>query len=505
MAIAFLVIGLILALGGLGGTIYTSRSAIRNGEAAVSRRELLFIMGSIGVASVGTGFLSAATNTWGSWNMGSGDAAMAVSGIALCVFFLLVLWVSFAFYYYKSGFDAKQKKMARIAMFAAIPFVFAFFLLFGEGVAPYLDYPLVNGIVFGGDAGFYFSTPETGNTGGVHIMWYAVFILSGVAVCYFISDHEFYKRYGRHGILEVLVVVAFLCGIIGARVWYVVGNWTLKGFDKDFSKVFAIWDGGLTIIGGAVFGIVGGVCFIAFNKKYRFVEIPWGMGIIVPTILLAQGIGRWGNFFNCEVHGVAVALSDGWQWLPTWLWRNMQYSSMGPSLAGTDQIYVPLFLIESMINIAGYFIIRYGICYPLRKWIADGDAAGLYFIYYGVTRIIMEPLRYQAYNMGEDGNFSIWGSLAFIIIGVLLIAFFELWRLFAKHFKERKPAVPSGDVIEAHFAEAESAIEGGEKKAIEETSEEPESIGDKAGESGKQEAEKEPVELKVTKDGKIEN
>lgn len=463
MSIAFLVIGLLIAIGSLSAEIVFSRQAIRNGTPTIKAPEFYKIIGTIAGFGAGAGFLAAAVNTWGdAWKMDNGHATMSILGAGLFAVSFLAFWTAFAFYYYKPAFDKKQKKISRILTFAAIPLALAFFLLFGEGVAPYLSYPLINGVVFGGDAGFYFSTPLSGHSGGVHIMWYAVFILTGVAVCYFVSDHEFYKKYGRHGILEVLVVVAFLCGIIGARLWYVVGNWTRDGFDKDFWSVFAIWDGGLTIIGGAALGIVGGVLFIALNKKYKFIDIPWAMGVIVPTILLAQGIGRWGNFFNAEVHGVAVELSSGWQWLPTWIARNMQYSSVSNSLTGTTMIYVPLFLIESVFNIAGYFIIRYGICTPLKNYLAKGDAAGFYFIYYGIIRFIMEPLRDENYNMGNDNNFSVWGSLAYIFIGLALIAAFEVW----KYLRYRKAVQVAGAPI--NYIEFGKADNGWQRTPVDE-------------------------------------
>lgn len=432
MSIAFLTIGLILALGGLGTFIYFLKDFIIEEETLViSRKNLLKWIICLGVFAIGAAFLSSATNTWGGeegWQMDAGHAALAVSGALLWAAMGLTFWGSFALNYYKKGLSAQDYKIIRIVMYLSFVLSIIFFLVFAEGVAPYLSYPLYNGIAIGGDNNIIsFTTPKSSVSGGLHITFYAVCILTGVVLVYFICDHEFYKHYGQHGLLLPVCVIGFACGILGARIWYVVGNWTVDGFDKNPLKIFEIWTGGLTIIGGAVFGMIGGIITFWFSKKLKREDLRWGLDVIIPTILIAQAFGRWGNFFNCEVHGNAVYLNEGWQWLPTWISNNMHFSSTAATL-GPNQIYVPLFLIEALANIAGYFVIRFFFLGFLGKYLAKGDGLGLYFIWYGVVRIIMEPMRYGAYNMGESGSFSIWGSLSYIIIGVVAIGGFELWR-----------------------------------------------------------------------------
>ena len=110
----------------------------------------------------------------------------------------------------------------------------------------------------------------------------------------------------------------------------------------------SIWDGGLTILGGAFGGILAGVLFMLLARKW--VDIRFAMDTIVPTILLGQAIGRWGNFFNSEVYGQTVALNSGWNWLPGVISGQMGWD------CAEGMIHVPLFLIESMLNIAGYFL-----------------------------------------------------------------------------------------------------------------------------------------------------
>jgi prolipoprotein diacylglyceryltransferase len=83
---------------------------------------------------------------------------------------------------------------------------------------------------------------------------------------------------------------------------------------------------------------------------------------------------------------------------------------------------VPLFLIESMINLTGYFVIRFGVGQGLKKVIKPGDQALMYLVWYGLTRGIMEPLRNPIYNMGNAGDWSLVWGWVFFAVGLLAIA-----------------------------------------------------------------------------------
>ena len=137
------------------------------------------------------------------------------------------------------------------------------------------------------------------------------------------------------------------------------------------------------------------------------------LDLIAPACMLGQAIGRWGNFFNKEVYGTSVSASS-LSFLPTWI--NNQMS------AGGGNVYVPLFLLEGVLNLIGYFIIVYGVGKLLKKWLVRGDLGGCYFIWYGTIRTIMEPMRDPTYNMGTDGSWSSVWSILFIVGGVLTVA-----------------------------------------------------------------------------------
>ena len=314
---------------------------------------------------------------------------------------------TFLLHYYGKKIPENYDKWFFRTLMIAFPIMFLFIFLLSNGFADYMNKtaPLVNGINF--QTGWV--NPHNGKT---NIAFYALCILSGAIYTYLYSDHKFYIEYGKHGILESTFLVAFPAGIIGARLFYVIGLW--DQFAGDVGKMFNMTDGGLTILGGAITGIVVGVAwFLWRNKQY---SIWVAVDIIVPAILIAQAVGRWGNFFNCEVHGVAVDGSS-WRWLPKVIYNNMQFSDVGPTLQN-GMIYVPLFFIEGITNFLGFFVLAHVFGKALRKYTELGDLCFGYVVWYGLTRVLLEPIRYSAYKMGFWSWF--W-SFAFVVVGALLI------------------------------------------------------------------------------------
>lgn len=331
---------------------------------------------------------------------------------------LAVFVPSFWIYLAKENINENQKKWVRILYYVSIPFLFFSFWMWSEGLANYLYYPLPNGFAINND-GFVITTSKN-KADGFHIAFYGIVILLGALMCLFLSDQRMYRRYHKHGLLEMIFIVAFPAGILGARVWYVVGNWSREFAHREFYHVFEIWNGGLTILGGAFFGILVGALMAKHSKKG--IDARWAVDEVVPTVLIGQAIGRWGNFFNNEVYGRAVSV-DYFRWLPTWLVEQMHISTSSSSslTAGPGMIYVPLFLIESVLSIIGYFFIQYVVGVLLKKWTSKGDRVGCYFLWYGLVRFILEPFRDSNFNMGTDNAWSICNSLIYVLIGVIII------------------------------------------------------------------------------------
>ena len=329
-------------------------------------------------------------------------------------------------------------KELSFVFYFSIALVIAGFLTFMEGLSPWLNYPLISGFAIGKDGFYWVSALNRAKSGDFHVAWYGIIIVSGALVSYAIADRTMFKEYGRHGLLDIVILIAFPAGIIGARVWYVVGNFE-REFANGKSNPFAIWDGGLTILGGAVAGVLAGYLLIKFARKYC--DPRFTLDACVPTVLIAQAIGRWGNFFNNEVYGQTVNES-AWMWLPSWIRNQMHFDGYTGQFLAANMINVPLFLIESLLNIAGYFLIVYALGKGLKKYLVKGDLAGFYFIWYGIVRVIMEPMRNSSFNMGADNAWSVCNSLVYIVIGLAMCTYFHFYDYYKKNEKHKPYVLP---------------------------------------------------------------
>ena len=380
------------------------------------------------VAAAVISFLAASFGFY-MWANASYDALHTVQlvlGTILFIGGLLIAINCFIFHYYGKNIPENiDKWLFRIQLIGFIVATFSLFI-YSNGIAPCLvgHYPLPNGISF--KEGLV--TPEGGSP---NLAFYAICILSGAILVYFICDHYMYKEYGKHGTLESTFFVAFPAGIIGARIAYVIGNWGKEFAGQPFWHVFAIWEGGLTILGGAIGGILVGVLFFIWRNKK--LSIWFAIDLVLPTILIAQAIGRWGNFFNCEVHGLLVD-DSGWKWLPEVLFNNAKYSSTSGA-APDGQLYVPLYLIECVANLLGFFVLAHVFDKALHKYHEPGDIGCGYIIWYGMTRVLMEPLRSADYQMGDKGYWSWLWSMVYVIVGTLLIVVNHIVRLIIKKKK----------------------------------------------------------------------
>ena len=423
LAIIFLVLFAVAA----GISIYFTVTAVKTPMIEFNYKRL-FTKAGIAIGAAAAFFIVASFGFY-MWLGATPDALHIIELVLGAILFIGCLFIAintFILHYYGKNIPEKLNKWLFRIMFIGFAAAILSLFLYTNGLAPYLTYPLVNGISF--TQGFV--TPATGKP---NIAFYALCILSGAILVYFLADHQMYKEYGEHGTLESTFFVAFPAGILGARLIFVVGEWATKfdygramttmnifGNEIKIWAPLAIWEGGLTILGGAIIGIIIGVIWYMWRNKGKSIWIIFDVAL--PLILVAQAIGRLGNFFNCEVHGVIQNL-NGWKWLPEIVWRNAQYSTAEGALPliGTDQLYVPLFLIEAIVNVTGYFVLSQLFGKKLRKYVEFGDVGFGYFIWYGLTRVFMEPLRYGAFNMGPSGFFSWIESFGYVFVGIAAI------------------------------------------------------------------------------------
>jgi len=274
------------------------------------------------------------------------------------------------------------------------------------------------------------------------IQYYALCLIGGAIVTYLICRYFAEKFYKKGALIDNMFIPCFVSGILGARLWFVVSEWDF--YMTYPSEILKIWHGGLAIQGGVILGAIVGIFMVYFDHKKNPDELNakanifrW-MDVILPNILIAQAIGRWGNFFNVEVYGKCVSTSKLW-FLPDFIIKRLQMDTDGFLLCPAGKAVQPLFLYEGLLNLLGFILISFVLRY-LWKNRKHGVLGFLYIAYYGVVRILLEPLREAEFIM-KIGNMSqsVFMSAIFILIGVAGIVWIywsEVKNLFRKGNKE---------------------------------------------------------------------
>ncbi len=242
--------------------------------------------------------------------------------------------------------------------------------------------------------------------GKLEVRWYGVFITLGI-ICAFIVAYLHTKDDGLvpDDLLDI-GLVSVIAGIVGARLYYVITS-ASSGRDtyNSFLDVIAVWNGGLAIYGG----VIGGCLAVYLMCRYKKINWQKLLDAIVPGVMIAQVIGRWGNFINGEAHGGIVMEGS-----PLYFLR------MGLYEGGTFACYHPTFFYESLWNLIGFVLIQ--VFYKKKKF--DGQILLEYVTWYGFGRMFIEGLRTDSLYLGHTGIrvSQLVGFLCFLIGGGLLVA-----------------------------------------------------------------------------------
>lgn len=246
------------------------------------------------------------------------------------------------------------------------------------------------------------------HVGPLTVHTYALCILAGIAAAIVITDRRLSSRGGPKGFAVDAAIWAVPVGIVVARIYHVVthpGDYFAAG--DDLWNVFAIWDGGNAIYGAELGGAIG-ILIACRRAGIRFLSFA---DALAPGLLVAQAIGRLGNWFNHELFG-----------LPTTLPWGLQIESSNPKFppglpAGT--LFHPLFLYEIVWDLLGAAVI---VVLERRVGLRWGRAIATYFIWYGIGRAYLESIRVDPTSGGFLGvPDNEWTSFALIVLGVLLL------------------------------------------------------------------------------------
>lgn len=259
----------------------------------------------------------------------------------------------------------------------------------------------------------------------LHITFYAVLILTGAILAYTLSIRAAKKLGYDKDVLEDFFFTMLPLAIVGARLYYCIFEWGWQLIFSDLIRVFYIWEGGLAIHGGLITGVV----YAYFYFRYKGINLLRVGDCIMPNVLIAQVIGRWGNFMNQEAYGQIVS---------------EEYFNHFPQFI-KEQMYIggsyrqPMFLYEGIGNLIGFILIK--TLFKKYGYKKRGDMIYAYIAWYGIVRFFVEGFRSDSLMfMGLKVAQLI--SIVFILIGVLgLIGVYN--KLFKNiyPFKKEKPIV----------------------------------------------------------------
>ncbi|HHY0210139.1 TPA: prolipoprotein diacylglyceryl transferase [Staphylococcus aureus] len=251
---------------------------------------------------------------------------------------------------------------------------------------------------------FNYIDPVAFNLGPLSVRWYGIIIAVGILLGYFVAQRALVKAGLHKDTLVDIIFYSALFGFIAARIYFVIFQWPY--YAENPGEIIKIWHGGIAIHGGLIGGFIAGV-IVCKVKNLN----PFQIGdIVAPSIILAQGIGRWGNFMNHEAHGGPVSRAFLEQsHLPNFIIENMYING---------QYYHPTFLYESIWDVAGFIILV-----NIRKHLKLGETFFLYLTWYSIGRFFIEGLRTDSLMLTSNIRVAQLVSILLILISISLIVY----------------------------------------------------------------------------------
>ncbi|HJT64364.1 MAG TPA: prolipoprotein diacylglyceryl transferase [Candidatus Limnocylindria bacterium] len=287
-----------------------------------------------------------------------------------------------------------------------------------------------------------FIDPVAFRIGPIAIHWYGIIFAVAAVAAAWLASREARRRGEDPDRVWTMLLVAAVGGIIGARIYHVIHEWDLI-YSQRPELIPQIWMGGLGIPGG----VAGGLVALAIYTRVQGLKFWRWIDVGAPALLLAQAIGRFGNFVNQELYGPPTDLPWG---IP------IDEAHRVPPWTDLDQYPVdstffhPLFLYESLLNLLGMFVLLLvGRRYARRLY--DGDIAMMYFIWYGSVRTLLEGFRTGNWLIGGIPTAAIIGmTVAVIGAAVIIIRHLKGWGApgaFVIEMEEREAAAAAKEMV----------------------------------------------------------
>lgn len=217
------------------------------------------------------------------------------------------------------------------------------------------------------------------------ISWYSVFVLLGLFVGGTLLFWEAKRFSINPDFLSNLIFWTTIFAVIGSRLYFVAFNF--EYYQANPLEIFRIWEGGLAIHGAILFGFI---FVLSYTRRYK-VSLLRILDIIVPSLIIGQAIGRWGNFFNQEAFGseVSRAFLESLR-LPNFIVNGMNIDGI---------YYHPTFLYESIWCVLGFILLI--IVRRFYKYLKKGQLTAIYFMWYSLGRFFIEALRTDSLMVGD--------------------------------------------------------------------------------------------------------
>ena len=247
--------------------------------------------------------------------------------------------------------------------------------------------------------------------GAVPIRAYALCIITGVVAAVWLGERRWVARGGRQGEIGDVALWAVPFGLVGARAYHVATDHDLYfGAGKNAWAALEVWHGGLGIWGG----IAGGAFGAWLACRRMGIRLPALADALAPTLLLAQSIGRWGNYFNQELFGRPTSKPWG-------LEIDAAHRPPGYEKFAT---FHPTFLYESIFNLLFAAALSWLVVKgPDFAWFRTGFVTAIYLIGYGLIRLPLESIRTDSLYIGPWPA-AYWLSFALIAVGITML----VWR-----------------------------------------------------------------------------
>jgi phosphatidylglycerol---prolipoprotein diacylglyceryl transferase len=297
--------------------------------------------------------------------------------------------------------------------------------------------------------------------GSFEIRWYGIGYVAAIAAATWLAFREARKRGERTDIIIDSLIVMAIAALIGGRAYHVIDQWAY--YKDHLSAIVLPPYSGLGIYGGLFTGLLA-VIYLVRHYKVNFWR--WG-DIIAPSILIAQVVGRLGNFMNQELYGPPTDLP----WGIAIQCQNRVNPYYCPSSGAAPQFtapenahFIPLFAYEALLSLLGVFVMLflYRRFTARKRLLIAGDIGLLYFVWYGVERSVLETLR-----SGWDWTFFGIPMAQLVGMGAAVAAIVAI--VIRHQWVKRHPEAPAAEPVAGSGSDGESpaAVPGGEPPAVE--------------------------------------